>query len=332
MKILAIRGENLASLSAIDVDFERDPLARAGLFAICGPTGAGKSTILDALCVALFDKTPRLHGGKGRVLVGHAEQSKDSRVAANDVRGLLRRGAGEGWAEVDFLGRDARRYRARWAVWRARRKPDGRLQNQVMSLTDLGSGDDLSSSKKTETLAAIETRLGLSFDQFRRSALLAQGEFAAFLRADDSERSALLERMTGTGIYGDLSRAAHERHKEERAELDEIAGQVERHAVLDDDERQRVESERTQLTDELSTIAARRERAQRAADWHLRRDQLVADERAARAALDDATRAWQAAEPQRAELDRVVRARAYRPVLAADDRAKAAVVRVAAEL
>ena len=198
MRILAIRGENLASLEAIDVNFERDPLGRAGLFAICGPTGAGKTTILDALCVALFDRTPRL-GGRSNVLVGHLEQPREDRLAATDVRGLLRRGSPAGFAEVDFIGRDTRRYRARWDVWRARRRPYGRLQPQAVSLEDLASGKNLGGTK-SETLAAIESRLGLSFEQFRRSALLAQGEFAAFLRAGERDRGELLERMTGTEI------------------------------------------------------------------------------------------------------------------------------------
>lgn len=119
MKILAIRGCNLASLAGeFEIDLAHGPLAAAGVFAIVGPTGAGKSTLLDAMCVALFDRTPRLTN-HSRVVVGRGEDDV-SALGAQDVRSLLRRGASQGWAEVDFESGDARRYRARWSVRRAR--------------------------------------------------------------------------------------------------------------------------------------------------------------------------------------------------------------------
>ncbi len=122
MRILAIRGRNLASLA---VDFELDlqvpPFDKAGLFAITGPVGAGKSTLLDVVCLALFDRTPRLTG-RGGAAVGSSHEEEDLRLASNDVRTILRRGTVDGAAEVDFQGRDGKRYRARWTVRRARRR------------------------------------------------------------------------------------------------------------------------------------------------------------------------------------------------------------------
>ncbi|MDQ3298392.1 MAG: AAA family ATPase, partial [Myxococcota bacterium] len=203
MRILAIRGCNLASLAGeFEIDLAGAPLGDAGVFAIVGNTGAGKSTLLDALCVALFDRTPRLTN-HSRVVVGRGDDDPGA-LGAQDVRTLLRRGAASGWAEVDFESGDARRYRARWSVRRARGQTDGTLQDQQLSLTAIdssGGTHERLGGTKTETLKAIVARLGLSFDQFRRSALLAQGEFAAFLRADGKDRSELLERMTGTEIY-----------------------------------------------------------------------------------------------------------------------------------
>ncbi|HZI03904.1 MAG TPA: AAA family ATPase, partial [Archangium sp.] len=120
MRILAIRGRNLTSLAGdFALELDQPPLDKLGLFAITGATGAGKSTLLDAMCLALFDRTPRL-GERGGVPVGRPEEEVDARLLANDVRGVLRRGAGEGFAEVDFSGKDGRRYRARWTVRRAR--------------------------------------------------------------------------------------------------------------------------------------------------------------------------------------------------------------------
>ena len=235
MKILTIRGKNLASLESFEVELESGPLAHVGIFAITGPTGAGKTTLLDALCVALFDRTPRLSNQAG-VPVGTADQDEGARVRANDVRGLLRRGAGEGFAEVDFIGRDRRSYRARWSVHRGRRRASGKLQNSEVSLTDIETGQVVA-GKKRETLEAIEDRLGLSFEQFRRSALLAQNDFAAFLRADKEQRSDLLERMTGTEIYTRLSIAAFRRASDEVKALSALEATADASAILDDEAR-----------------------------------------------------------------------------------------------
>jgi exonuclease SbcC len=218
MKIVAIRGKNLASLEGeFSVEFEQAPLARAGLFAITGPTGAGKSTILDALCLALFDEIPRLPTGQG-VSVGRADEDDSLRTKSNDVRSILRRGAADGYAEVEFVGCDNQSYLAHWEVRRARNSASGRLQAQVMTLTALAN-NQLIGRTKGEVQQAIQERLGLSFEQFRRSVLLAQGDFASFLKADAKQRSELLERMTGTEIYGLLSKAAHARSAHEENEM-----------------------------------------------------------------------------------------------------------------
>src|SRR5438552_370049 len=133
MKILAIRGCNLASLAGeFELDLASAPLGDAGVFAIVGNTGAGKSTLLDALCVALFDRTPRLTN-HSRVVIGRGDDDPGA-LGAQDARTLLRRGAAAGWAEVDFESGDARRYRARWAVRRARNAVTGMLQDQQITL------------------------------------------------------------------------------------------------------------------------------------------------------------------------------------------------------
>ncbi|MDQ3339840.1 MAG: AAA family ATPase, partial [Myxococcota bacterium] len=235
MRILAIRGCNLASLAGeFEIDLSRAPFCDAGVFAIVGNTGAGKSTLLDALCVALFDRTPRLTN-HSRVVVGRGDDDPCA-LGAQDVRTLLRRGAAAGWAEVDFESGDARRYRARWSVRRARGQTDGTLQDQQLTLTAIDGGERFGGTK-TETLKAIVARLGLTFDQFRRSALLAQGEFAAFLRADGKDRSELLERMTGTEIYSRLSVAAHLRASLAEQRLRDGRARADAIPVLADDAR-----------------------------------------------------------------------------------------------
>lgn len=329
MKIVAIRGSNLASLEGpFAIELEQAPLAQAGLFAITGPTGAGKSTLLDALCVALFDTTPRLND-RGGVPIGRADE-KD-RLASNDVRGILRHGCAEGHAEVDFVGRDQRVYRARWEVWRARRRPEGRLQSQEMQLQDVASGKILGGTK-TEVLQELEDRLGLSFDQFRRSALLAQGDFAAFLRADERARGELLERMTGTEIYSQLSKAAFERHKREAQELERLQQLIASRVVLDDDARTHLEADARAAADTLQAAEAALQAAEAAVGWYRRRDELASDEAAAAAALAQAEQAWTDAAGLRAEHAALERALGLEAAVAGVQRSERAWAEVAADL
>ncbi|RPJ54320.1 MAG: hypothetical protein EHM23_29225, partial [Acidobacteria bacterium] len=206
MRILAVRGSNLASLAGpFELDLTQGSLSEAHLFVITGPVGSGKSTLLDALSVALFHQAPRLV---------EAGKAKLEDLAADDPRNLLRRGAKEAFAEVDFRADDGRSYRARWEVRRARRRSKGTIQKPSCSLTCLETGESLGGGVN-ETRAEICRILGLDFNQFQRAVLLAQGEFASFLKANSNERSALLERMTGTELYGRVSRAAYERAKQE---------------------------------------------------------------------------------------------------------------------
>ena len=212
MKILAIRLKNLASLAGpFELDFTAEPLASAGLFAITGPTGAGKSTLLDALCLALFGAVPRLNNTGRDAKVPDA----DGEIATGDPRTLLRRGTGDGYAEVDFVGIDGRRYRARWEANRAREKATGKLQASRQSLRDLDS-DQLLASQKGDYKVQLESRLGLNFEQFTRAVMLAQSEFSAFLKADDNERSELLEKLTDTALYTRLGKRAFDKAKEAR--------------------------------------------------------------------------------------------------------------------
>jgi exonuclease SbcC len=323
MRILAIRGRNLTSLSGdFALELDQAPLDKLGLFAITGATGAGKSTLLDAMCLALFDRTPRL-GGRGGVPVGRPGEEEEDRLLSHDVRGMLRRGAAEGFAEVDFVGRDNRRYRARWSVWRARNKAEGRFRPQELSLTDVASGQSFGRTKG-EVLEAIEQKLGLSFDQFRRSALLAQGEFAAFLRADANERAELLERMTGTEVYSRVSIAAHERYKAEQTELAKMEAGLAAISRLSDEERAKAEGALAEETEARTKAEAVHKQALATAEWYVARGRLAESEREASVAQARAAEAVEAAAPREAVLARVRAAEAFRAPVAATESAERA--------
>ncbi len=311
MKILAIRGANLASLDGeFEIDLANGSLGGAGVFAIVGPTGAGKSTLLDAICVALFDRTPRLTN-RSTVVVGR-DADDPAALGAQDVRTILRRGAAAGYAEVDFESGDLRRYRARWSVRRARDRSDGNLQAQQITLTAIADGERFGGTR-TETLDAIHDRLGLTFDQFRRSALLAQGEFAAFLRADGRDRSELLERMTGTEIYTRLSIAAHvkagladQRAREGRATLLAIP-------VLADDARAVLETDHAAAIHGAQAARATHLTTEAVARWVVEGVERVRARDAALVEHARAVGAVAAAEPARRELAQRKHAERLRP-------------------
>ncbi|WP_455230827.1 AAA family ATPase [Geopseudomonas aromaticivorans] len=287
MKILAIRLKNLASLAGEqEVDFTAEPLQSAGLFAITGPTGAGKSTLLDALCLALFGETPRLQHAKSALKVPDGSADNEA-LGSDDGRNLLRRGATGGFAEVDFVGVDGKRYRARWEVRRARDKASGKLQNSQQSLRDLDS-DQLLTSNKSEFREQMELRLGLNLQQFTRAVLLAQSEFSAFLKADDNERGALLEKLTDTGVYSRIGKAAFaaaKRAKEALENLERDAGGI---RPLVEEERQALEQQHAAALAQLKTEQIQLQTLQQQRQWLAERDRLQAEQQMAQTQLDAA--------------------------------------------
>jgi exonuclease SbcC len=315
MRILAIRGKNLASLAEVfEITLNAGALENVGLFAITGQTGAGKSTILDALCLALYDKIPRLPDGHG-FAVGHKDEDENLRVTSNDVRSILRRGTSHAFAEVDFIGKDKHVYRARWEVSKARGKADGRLQAQEVNLSNLASGQRIGQGKKS-TLEAITDLIGLSFEQFRRSVLLAQGDFAAFLKAKKDERSSLLERITGTDIYSELSIAAFERARQEKEALNQISSRIQEQIPLDETARLTLEQLRDQTLSQLAELDTQIASNQSIIAWHQELKKRQTAEQLARESLITSQQAWDAAETERQLLQKVEAAQPLRPLLA----------------
>lgn len=310
MKILAIRGRNLASLAGdFEIDFGIEPLASAGLFALCGPTGAGKSTLLDALCLALYAQTPRLqHAGTRGVAI---RDTASDTLAPYDPATLLRRGCSEGHAEVDFRGHDGERWRARWSVRRARNRSEGKLQPAEMSLHALASGQPVG-GKKTEVLTAIEARVGLNFSQFTRAVLLAQNEFGAFLRADDSERASLLETLTGTELYGALSSAAYRRAQQETDALASLQARLADQQPLTASERTALDAELAQAQADCTLLTTICQAARAALDWYAEAERLETLLREAGSTFEQARAAQADAAPRRAALQQIEAAQAAR--------------------
>ncbi len=205
MKIIAIRFLNLNSLKGThEIRFDQFPLDQAGIFAITGPTGAGKTTLLDAITVALY----------GRV---HRHQK--------DAFEIMTRHTAESYAEVEFEIQQVL-YRSRWSVRRARGKADGQLQTPKMEVAEVESGKIIAEHPLQEVKDVIVKICGLDYSQFLRAVILSQGDFTRFLKADENDRSELLEKITDTGIYSEISIAAFEKARDEKIKLEQLQQQL----------------------------------------------------------------------------------------------------------
>ncbi|MCP4342193.1 MAG: AAA family ATPase [Desulfobulbaceae bacterium] len=217
MKILNLRFKNLNSLyGEWTINFTSPEYLSSGIFAITGPTGAGKSTILDAICLALYGETPRL---------------KKITQSGNEI---MSRQTGECFAEVTFEAQDSK-FCCHWSQHRAYRKAGGKLADSKHEIADAVSGK-LLESKKRDVAAVIEEKTGMNFDRFTRSILLAQGGFAAFLQASADERAPILEQITGSEIYSEISKKVHERQREELDKLNLLQAETSGITILKEEQ------------------------------------------------------------------------------------------------
>ncbi|GFD67346.1 AAA family ATPase [Alteromonas sp. KUL106] len=235
MRILTLRLKNLNALKGEwKIDFTQSPFIDNGLFAITGPTGAGKTTLLDAICLALYHQTPRL---------GPISTSN------NDI---MTRGTAECLAEVEFDIK-GKAYRAFWSMRRARGKVDGNLQSADVELADVESGKVLATQVRPKS-EEIEKLTGLNFARFTKSMMLSQGDFAAFLNANEADRAELLEELTGTEIYGQVSQAVHQQFSDAKQKKKEFAIKLEGVTLLSDEQITQLEDEQARVKEQVAAF------------------------------------------------------------------------------
>ncbi len=290
MRILEIRFRNLNSLAGEwHIDLTHPAYSADGIFAITGPTGAGKTTILDALCLALYGATPRL----GRVTRSGNE--------------IMSRHTGGCFAEVVFET-PAGRFRCHWSQHRAHRKPAGELQAPRHEVSDADSGE-LLQSRLRDTAACIEETTGMDFERFTRSMLLAQGGFAAFLQAPPDARAPILEQITGTGIYSRISMKVHQLRAGERQQLERLTAELEGLSLLSGEERARLTQALEASEGEEADLAQRVAALKEDLAWREALQRLEEEHGALEARLQDLARRKEAFAPRRLRLERDRKAR-----------------------
>jgi len=247
MRILSLRFKNLNSLAGEwKIDFTDPEYVSSGIFAITGPTGAGKSTILDAISLALYGRTPRL-----------------GKISKNAVE-IMSRQTGDYFSEVEFVS-DKGHFRVIWSQKRAHKKP-GDLQPPKHEIVDVKTGVPLESKQMRVQQKVIEVT-GLDYQQFTRSILLAQGEFATFLEANAEERAPILEKITGTEIYGQISIKVHERFGREKKTLDELNSKAENIEMITPEQAEALQNEKKDREKEIHKISVDCKNLEIAVTW-----------------------------------------------------------------
>jgi exonuclease SbcC len=289
MRILQVRFKNLNSLvGEWQIDLTHPAYTSDGIFAITGPTGAGKTTILDAICLALYGRTPRLN------------------KVTKSGNEIMSRQTGECFAEVTFETQSGC-YRCHWSQHRSRKKSDGELQTPKQEIANADSGEIIESNIRG-VAGQIEKATGMDFDRFTRSMLLAQGGFAVFLQAAPDERAPILEQITGTEIYSQISIRVHERQREEREKLNLLQAETAGIAILEPEQEEEISQTLETRQKEETDLSAKSADIGNAIAWLTTVDGLkkeivnLADEACK---LQDDIKAF---KPDREKLDRALNA------------------------
>ena len=269
MKLHRLTIENIASIEHAVIDFDQAPLNDERLFLITGETGSGKSTIIDCLCLVLYGSTPRLKAARNVAYETDRNiGDKREEQRTNNPRQLLRRGSVKASVELTFENNQGVPYVATWETHRANGKIDGRIStvSRVLRTADgVTPAAFISNSDKINE--EIENIVGLDIHQFFRTVVLAQGKFAEFLNSDDNEKSDLLEKMTGTGIYTQLGKKIYQVYQEKSDRCKILSGQMENIILLDEEQKAKIVEEMGQLDAQHKTMNAVLQRANAMVQW-----------------------------------------------------------------
>ena len=259
MKFKKLEISNINSIAEAVIDFEQLMPQDQHIFMIWGPSGAGKSTILDAICIALFCKTPRLQSIAEKKDNQYTDpelrfSDKNKGIAINDLRQYLKRGEKEGYCLLQFVGNDSITYTAK-TVFSINR--NGNLNNTEWSLTS----ENGVWTKVKEIEQQIVTVTGLTYEQFCRTTLLAQGEFTKFMKSDQNAKAEILEKLTDTSVFSELGRKIYEKYNLKKKECENLNRENENIVQLNDEQIAEykvqistIQSENKQLEEALNNL------------------------------------------------------------------------------
>ena len=274
MKFKKLIINDIASIANATIDFDQKPLKDEALFLICGETGSGKTTILDAICLALYKTTPRIKQSKSEKYVDESLQvlknGENEGIQVSDPRQYLRRGTTEGFVSLSYTGNNGENCLAYIGFGIV-----GRTQN-LKNVEWTLEVDRVVYSKDKDIKAQIEATVGFDFEQFCRTTMLAQGEFTRFLKSGEKEKSDILEKLTGTEIYSDIGRRIFERTKEKETAKNNADIALKAINLLSEEEVQKLREERTRLEILRAESKGKKERVEKQKLW-LERERELAD-------------------------------------------------------
>jgi|GEM_PF-1051248 len=257
MKFKKLTIHNINSIENAEIDFEGDILCDEPLFLITGDTGAGKTTILDAICLALYGTTPRMSNStSGSYIIG------EDNMTINNVKQLMRRNTAEASATLVFTDNDDREFTATWRIRRARNRIDGRIQNVERSLTYPDT------TIRTRGITdEVEKLLNLTFEQFCRTTMLAQGEFTQFLKSKEDEKSEILEQLTGVEIYTEIGKKIYNLTKEKETALTNEQVKLEAIKLLSEEERVQLFQQQKEAEEKSASMTAQQKSTAEKIKW-----------------------------------------------------------------
>ena len=261
MKIQKLLIHNMASIEDATIDFSAQPLADSDVFLITGKTGSGKSTILDAICLALYGTTPRLENTNMQGAVG----PEGKEVQIDNPAQLIRETSGEMFVRLRFEGTNGIPYEAEWEIHRARKKATGDLQGKTWTLKNLSTDETFVNDRQVKP--EIARAIGLPFDQFCRTTMLAQGEFTRFLNSEDKDKASILEKITGVDTYSKIGKLVFDRCKEKKEAYDQVAEKVAGVTLLSDEEKGAINAELESTKKAVTDATASREDMKKKVDW-----------------------------------------------------------------
>ncbi|MDE5858532.1 MAG: SMC family ATPase, partial [Muribaculaceae bacterium] len=273
MKFKSLEIKNIASIKHAVVNFDEEPLKNAQLFLINGPTGAGKSVIFDSICLALFRTAPRLENLGMRTIEDN--MAEDGKLKLSSPISFVRRGVSEAFATLVFEGNNGHIYKACWETeMYTKGNKKGCLKGETQYITDLTDNTEYRGVKELKDLIKSNDVVGLDFERFTRTTMLAQGAFTRFLSAGEKEKSDILRKIVGLDYFSLIGKKISEIYTEKKRELDAQKAGLNAITFMDDETLEKIKQELAQTEISLLNVKKEHDHLRRFVDYKEKLKQL----------------------------------------------------------